>query len=45
MHANLFVGFVGKQIVEQYTDPIPECLGWYIDDCHPSGINERFSYV
>ena len=32
-YANL-VGFVEKQIFEQYTDPIPDYLGrWYIDDC------------
>ncbi len=32
-YANLFVGFVEKQIFEQYTDPTPENLGRYIDDC------------
>ena len=32
-YANLFVGFVEKQIFEQYTDPIPDYLGGYIDDC------------
>jgi hypothetical protein len=33
-HANLFVCFVEKQIFEQYTtDPIPDYLGRYIDDC------------
>ena len=32
-YANLFVGFVEKQIFEQYTDPIPDYLGRYIDDC------------
>ena len=26
-YANLFVGFVEKQIFEQYTDPIPDYLG------------------
>ena len=31
-YANLFVGFVEKQIFEQYTDPIPDYLGRYIDD-------------
>ncbi len=31
--ANLFVGFVEKQIFEQYTDPTPDYLGRYIDDC------------
>ena len=32
-YTNLFVGFVEKQIFEQYTDPIPDYLGRYIDDC------------
>ena len=32
-YANLFVGFVEKQTFEQYTDPIPDYLGRYIDDC------------
>jgi hypothetical protein len=32
-YANLFIGFVEKQIFEQYTDPIPDYLGRYIDDC------------
>ena len=32
-YANLFVGFVGKQIFEQYSDPTPEYFGRYIDDC------------
>ena len=32
-YASLFVGFVEKQIFEQYTDPIPDYLGRYIDDC------------
>jgi hypothetical protein len=32
-YANLFVGFVEKQIFEQYTDPIPDYHGRYIDDC------------
>ena len=32
-YANLFVGFVEKQIFEQYTDTIPDYLGRYIDDC------------
>ena len=32
-YANLFVGFVEKQIFEQYTDPIPDYFGRYIDDC------------
>ncbi len=30
-YANLFVGFVEKQIFEQYTDPTPDYLGRYID--------------
>ncbi len=32
-YANLFVGFVEKQIFEQYTDPTLDYLGRYIDDC------------
>ena len=32
-YANLFVGFVEKQIFKQYTDPIPDYLGRCIDDC------------
>ena len=32
-YANLFVGFVEKQVFEQYTDPTPDYLGRYIDDC------------
>ncbi len=32
-YANLFVGFAEKQIFEQYTDPTPDYLGRYIDDC------------
>ena len=32
-YANLFAGFVEKQIIEQYTDPIPDYLARYIDDC------------
>ncbi len=32
-YANLFVGVVQKQIFEQYTDPTPDYLGRYIDDC------------
>ena len=32
-YANLFVGFVEKQIYEQYTGPLPDYLGRYIDDC------------
>ena len=33
IYANLFVGSVETQIFEQYTDPIPDYLGRYIDDC------------
>ena len=32
-YANLFVGFVEKQIFQQYTDPTPDYFGRYIDDC------------
>jgi hypothetical protein len=32
-YPNLFVGFVEKQIFEQYTDPITDYPGRYIDDC------------
>ncbi len=32
-YANLFVGFVEKQIFEQYTDPTPDYFGMYIDYC------------
>ena len=32
-YANLFVGFVKKQIFEQYTGPVPDYFGRYIDDC------------
>ena len=32
-YANLFVGFVEKQIFEQYIDPTPDYLGRYMDDC------------
>ena len=32
-YANLFASFVEKQIFEQYTDPIPDHLGRYIDYC------------
>jgi hypothetical protein len=32
-YANVFVGFVEKQIFEQWTDRIPDYLGRYIDDC------------
>ena len=31
-YANLFVGFVEKQIFEQYIDPTPDYLGRYIDE-------------
>ena len=32
-YANLFVGYVEKQIFEQYTGPFPDFFGRYIDDC------------
>ena len=32
-YANLFVGYVEKQIFEQCTGPIPDLFGRYIDDC------------
>ena len=32
-YANLYVGFVEKQIFEQCTDPTPDYFGRYIDDC------------
>ena len=32
-YANLFVGFVEKQIFEQYAGPLPDYFGRYIDDC------------
>ena len=32
-NANLFVGYVEQQIFEQYTGPIPDFFGRYIDDC------------
>ena len=32
-YANFFVGFVEKQIFEQYTCPLPDYFGRYIDDC------------
>ena len=32
-YANLFVGYVEQQIFEQYTGPIPDFFGRYIDDC------------
>ena len=31
-YANLFVGHVEQQIFEQYTGPIPDFCGRYIDD-------------
>ena len=31
-YANLFLGFVEKQIFRQYPDSIPDYLGRYIDD-------------
>ena len=32
-YANLFVGFVEKQIFEQYADPKHDYLGRYVDEC------------
>ena len=32
-YANLFVGYVEQQIFEQYSGPIPDFFGRYIDDC------------
>ena len=32
-YANLFVGYVEQQIFKQYTGPIPDFIGRYIDDC------------
>ena len=32
-YANFFFGFVEKQTFEQYSDPIPDYLGRYMDDC------------
>ena len=32
-YANLFVDFVENQIFKQYTDPIPDYFGRFIDDC------------
>ena len=32
-YANLFVGYVEKQIFEPYTDALPDYFGWYADDC------------
>ncbi len=32
-YANVFIGFVEKQIFEQYTDLTPDYLDRYIDDC------------
>ena len=40
-YATLFVGFVEKQIFEQYTDPIPDYLGRYIDDCIGTASSSR----
>ena len=37
-YANLFVGFVEKQIFEQYTGPLPDYFGRYIDDCLGSRV-------
>ena len=32
-YANLFVGYVEKQIFERYTGSLPDFFGRYIDDC------------
>ena len=32
-YANLFLGYVEQQIFEQYTRPISDFFGRYIDDC------------
>ena len=32
-YANLFVGYVEKQIFEQHTGSLPDFFGRYIDDC------------
>ena len=32
-YANLFVGYVEKQIFECYTGPLPDFYGRFIDDC------------
>ena len=32
-YANLFVGYVEQQIFKQYTGPIPDFFGRYINDC------------
>ena len=32
-YANLFVGYVEKHIFEQYTGPIPDFFGRFINDC------------
>ena len=32
-YANLFVGYIENQLFSQYTGPIPELFGRYIDDC------------
>ena len=50
-YANLFVGFVEKQIFEQYTDPIPDYFGRYIDDwcgaasCSRGELEQFINYV
>ena len=46
-YANLFVGFVEKQIFEQYTDPITDYFGRYIDDCGAASCScgEREQFI
>ena len=50
-YANLFVGFVEKQIFEQYTDPTSDYFGWYIDDfvgtgsCSRGELEQFINYV
>ena len=50
-YANLFPGFVEKQIFEQYADTIPDYFGRYIDDCCSSAscftgdMEEFINYV
>ncbi len=41
-YANLFVGFVEKQIFEQYTDTTPDHLGRYIDEQFINYVNNFY---